>query len=412
MNVLYKKERARKKRTNQNTLLFNCIFTLIILLQNGYFHNWPIILIIIPLLFFGKKYYLLMGKCEIYVFNYGVYLISVTLFFSRYNYDKKYTLNIICQYIIIFICIHFEMQKVNSRIFLLYFRNIGMILSTLCIPEVIFERHFLADLLGKTSNSSSIFRAISIFNHPIVCGSFLVMSLCLLLLYPLKKQEQQILFLIIIISAILLTQSRSAWIASVFILVSYYLKFRKQKINKNHLIYGLGIIIIVPIIGFGFGHNLVEEIFNFIYSRVDGTLEAGEGHIVRIEIILNSIIYWKSNLIQFIFGSGKNFGLFFMKKNPVHKFGTFTWDTAVDNQYITIFHETGVIGFIFIIMTVITTFKRLLKASKENKEQILSCLCVLANAICLFFFDGFNYPILVLVYLIMIIISDKYFTYD
>lgn len=394
-------------KKSQRTLCFISTVFLIMLLQNGYLHNIPIVLIILPFLFFGSRYSLRMGKNERNVLIYGFYLIATTVVFFSDNFDRNYTTNIILQYLIIFFSIHFEMQKMDIRKILIYFRNAGIVLSPLCILEAVIKRHFLANILGKKFEYN-IFRVISIFDHPIVCGSFLVMFLCLMIVFPLKNRQNQIIVVMITALAIILTRSRSAWLASAFISFVYYMKLGYKKINRKYAFYLLILFFVLLLAGSGLGYNIVKEFTQFIYSRFHGMLEAGEGHIVRIEIILSSLEYWRRNPVNFIFGRGKNYGLFFMKEHPVQKFGTFTWDAAIDNQYVTLIHETGVIGFSVIMAIIVIVLRRFIKASKSNKEQLAADLCLLGNAVCLFFFEGFNYPVLVLMYLILIIISDKF----
>ncbi|BCJ97362.1 O-antigen ligase family protein [Anaerocolumna chitinilytica] len=387
------------------TNIFLGTIVLILLLQNGPLHNMPIILIIIPIFFCGQKFVLLVGKNEKYVIYYGLYLLAVTLFNINKNYDLNYTINLLLQYLLIYISVKIVIQKINKKDVLLFFRNIGIVISLLCLPEAITGVHFIANFLGKQLGSTTA-RVVSIFNHPIICGCFLVITLILIIVYPLKKYSYQIILVSIILVAIVLTQSRSAWLATAISLLAYFVRFHKNKINKKYLIYTcvfIGLIVTGTRI---FNHNLFFVIWSFIYNRLNGSFEAGEGHIVRIEIILNAVDYWKENIFSFIFGNGKNYGLLFMKNNPIHKFGTFTWDSAVDNQYITLIFETGIIGLLFIINIILINVKRFVRANKEDKEGIAVSLCLIGNSVCLFFFEGFNYPVLVLVFLIMIFIGD------
>lgn len=395
----------KSKISLDKTKLFCVIITMVMILQNGPLKNIPILLLLVPVLLFRNNLEFRFGKCEKTLVIYTLYLFIVTLFHIKSNYSISYTFNIFFQYLVIYLSIKIQFSTLDKNYVLQYFRNMGIVISFLSIVEAINGSHLWANLLGKTlSNSSS--RIVVIFNHPIVCGCYLVITLILLLVFPMAKKRKQFIFLLVVISAIILTQSRSAWIASIFVFITLFFKYKKRFFNKYYIIYILSFISIILFISLILNYNILEKILAFINNRVEGSLDAGEGHIVRIEIILNSIGYWKQNLFKFLFGYGKNFGLIFMKEHPVLKFGTFRWDAAIDNQYITIIHETGLIGLLIVVWIYIISICRIIKLPKTNKIQFASSMCLVANAICLFFFEGFNFPILVMFYIIFILMSD------
>lgn len=382
------------------------IIVAIVLLQNGPLNNLPIalLLLLIPIskdLIFRKP-----GQCERVVLFYGIYLLIITLVNFGDNFDPQYTVNILIQYLIIYTCLKFTLAKINAEKMLLFLRNFGLVISALCLVEAVSKKHIWALLLGKKLVEASA-RVVGVFNHPIVCSCFLLITLILTIVFPLRKKNAQVVAIICIVSAIVLTQSRSAWIATIVVLIIYLLKFHAHRINRSYLIYSMLAIGIAFIVSIAFGYNVGAEIVKFISTRIKGSLEAGEGHIVRIEIILNSFEYWKSHIGNLIFGQGKNYGLLYLKHNPITKFGTFTWNAAIDNQYITLIYETGLVGLILIFYIIALEFKRFVKSDKIDKIQIAVSLCLVGNAICLFFYEGLNYPVMVLLYMIFIFLSDS-----
>ena len=78
---------------------------------------------------------------------------------------------------------------------------------------------------------------------------------------------------------------------------------------------------------------------------------------------------------------------------------------------ITLIHETGLVGLILIFYVIAMAFKRFTTSNKINKIQIAVSLCLIGNAICMFFYEGLNYPVMVLLYMIFIFLSDFQETY-
>lgn len=386
------------------------IIVAIILLQNGPLNNLPItlLLLLIPTakgLIFHKP-----GKCEKVVLFYGVYLLIITLLNFGDNFDPNYTINLFIQYFIIYTCLKFTIVNINAEKFLIFLRNFGLVLSAFCLVEALSKKHIWASILGKGLTEGTT-RVVGFFNHPIVCSCFLLITLILTIVFPIRKKRTQVVAIIGVVSAIILTQSRSAWIAAAVVLFIYLLKFHSHRIDRSYLIYGMLAVGIAFMVSIALGYNVAAEIVRFISTRIQGSLEAGEGHIVRIEIILNSFEYWKSHIGDLFFGRGKNYGLLFLKYNPIKKFGTFTWSAAIDNQYITLIHETGLVGLILIFYVIAMAFKRFTTSNKINKLQIAVSLCLIGNAICMFFYEGLNYPVMVLLYMIFIFLSDFQETY-
>lgn len=396
----------RDTRTN-----FLCwIIAIIILLQNGPLNNLPIILLVLMLPTLRGFTFRKIGKCEKLVLFYGIYLLGITLINIGNNFDLKYTSNILIQYVIIYVSLKFSLVKINFEKLLFFLRNFGLIISVFCLVEAITNRHIWALLLGKTLADDSA-RVVGVFNHPIICACYLLITLILTIFFPLSKKRNQIIALFGITSAILLTQSRSIWIAMFLVVVIYLFKFHRRKINKMYLLYVLGIIGIIFPVSLALQYNVIGKIVSFVNSRIKGSLQAGEGHIVRIEIILNSLQYWKEHSMGALFGQGKNYGLLYLKYNPIKKFGTFIWDAAIDNQYITLIYETGVMGLGLISFIVVIAFNRFVKATSTDKIQMAVSLCLIGNAICLFFFEGLNYPVMVLLYMVFILLSDMQKSY-
>ena len=388
------------------TILYSCVVTLILLLQNGFFKNYPIVLLFVPIFFSRLKVSLKLGKLELVMLLYMLYLFVITMINFPSNYDIKYTINLFAQYTIIYICTKIQIDEINFDMFLIFLKKLGIVNGLLCIIEAICKKNVWAIALGKASEIPDG-RVVGIFSHPIICGCFLMMTYVISIIYKERKISKQIFDVGVILGAIVLTKSRSTWIATAFVTMLFVMKFHKNKINKKYVEYMLIIIAIVLTGSILMNINILEIVVDFINARIKGSLQAGEGHIVRIEIILSSIEYWRNHLVNMIYGRGKNYGLIFLKENPVIKFGTFVWDSAIDNQYITLIHETGLIGLGLILYIIATFIKRYFLCKRSDGVQLVSSLIMIGNSICMFFFEGFQYPVLVLFYVLFIMMSDR-----
>lgn len=400
-----KRVRGRDKLIIGKTDLFSYTILVILILQNGIFKNLPIVLLCLPIFLSKYRINIKVGKCEGLLLIYGSYLIFITFWNWKTNFNTQYSINLFIQYLLIYTCLKIEVRGINLQYMIQILKKFGLINSVLCIIEAIAGKNIWADILGKAGEIPDA-RVVGIFNHPIVCGCFLLITFIMIIIFPNKNKLKQVVSILLIIGAIILTQSRSAWIAVMVVLALYILKFHSNKLNVGYAKYIIIVILSGIVVSFGMGNNILNSILNFINARIGGSLQAGQGHIVRIEIILNSLKYWKSNTMALLFGNGKNAGLTFMKNNPVIKFNTFKWDSAIDNQYMSLIHETGLIGVIIIICILSVSLKRFFKSQREDKIQIMVSLAIIGNAVCLFFFDGFQYPILVLFYIMFIMMSD------
>ena len=394
-----------------NTRYFEVTILLVIILQNGFLNNLPILLLLVPIfinLYFSDWKFRRTNSDEKIITLYGLYLFFISLVNINKLYDPGNVLNIFIQYILIFLSVHLCYKEINIDSFFKSYRNIGIVLSILCIVEQITKVHFFDLILGKGGMYSEYYyRVQSIFGHAILCGVFLVILILVLHYYPYKNYYHQILANIVSILALLFTQTRSSWIACVICYAIILLKKNNIKLTKTKLVALLSSLFIGFILLITIGQPFIQSMYSTIVSRISGSLNAGEGQIVRIENLITSIEYWlDGNTLRMIFGTGKNGGLVFMHEHPISKFGgSFVWDSAIDNQYLTLIHETGLIGFGLFLYVVFTNIKELIVS--KNDRSILLNSCMLSIDISLFFFEGFNYLSIVLLFLILYMFNSK-----
>lgn len=393
---------------------FEITMLVVIILQNGFLKNLPALLLMIPIMLglIQSNWKLkTLNSREALVLLYGGYLLLISIINVKNLYNPVNVINIFIQYLLIFLSVHICYDKVKIDRFFISYRNIGVVLSLLCIVEQISRIHFFDIVLGKGGMYSEYaYRVSSIFGHPILCGVFLVILLLTLLYFPYKNIFFQYIAVVVTIAAILFTQSRSSWIATIVTVFLYWIKKRKiasQKLQKNKFLFFLSFVIPTLAIFISLFFSYLNHFFMALFVRVSGSLDAGEGHIVRIENILNSINFWNSgHHLQLIFGSGKNAGLLFLISHPVSKFGgLFVWNSALDNQYLTIVHECGIIGLILFLLMVVDSLMTILKS--EDKTRLLINSSLLSINIVLFFFEGLDYVTVVLFLVFLYVVDNK-----
>ena len=210
---------------------FEITMLVVIILQNGFLKNLPALLLMIPIMLglIQSNWKLkTLNLREALVLLYGGYLLLISIINVKNLYNPVNVINIFIQYLLIFLSVHICYDKVKIDRFFISYRNIGVVLSLLCIVEQISRIHFFDIVLGKGGMYSEYaYRVSSIFGHPILCGVFLVILLLTLLYFPYKKIFFQYIAVVVTIAAILFTQSRSSWIATIVTVFLYWIKKRK-----------------------------------------------------------------------------------------------------------------------------------------------------------------------------------------
>lgn len=404
-------------------LVFIVLFLELIFLGSSYLPGANIAVLFLLLgLFLFQKIDFKFGNLEYLMLFYISYLALITLIKFPSNYNKSNSIMSIVEYLIIFVCCHTIAVNINYGAFILYIKRIGVLLGLFGIIESTIQVPFLSYITKQsvvTSTVVSQYRTVLIFQHPIVCGVFLLIPLIALIEFPFKSAWKQFASLATIAISIILTRSRSVWIAAIVVLLiicvnRFKLKF---KISKRKFVHSLQYIFIflaaICIIRILLNVNAIKLAMNFISSRIDGSLDAGEGQgsIIRIETVTSSFDYWFSgNLSKFVFGMGKNYDKYFLATHPVIKWGI-PWTDAIDNQYITTIHESGILGISIILAVILVTLGRIIRNSQaDNKKSRMKefvNLCIISIFITNYFYEGLNYMSVMTFLWIFIVISDK-----
>lgn len=353
-----------------------------------------------------------------YLFIYFLF-ISYLLFISILNFKHiKYI--VLIKDISIYICfiyVFFKLSTKNTNKYVFdFFRLFAIVMNFFCILdliEIFNKRSLFYNFIFSDAREWQVsffgtgnFRTFSIFLHPIIYSVFLVI-LFWCNNFIIKNKIIKFLLNFIVIINLFFTKSRSSWIAFIIIILIYYLKnivykicFNKVKISYKNLLKKLTIMLVGLIFIIIFFDN-IEDIIKQIIQRFITVTSDSYGDISRlqrigtIKLINNYMV--NNGLINFLFGNGLGSAKDFMMN---HKILIDNFVTT-DNQYLSIFYETGFVGLIGYILLFII---EVIKFFKNDIDDInnLPILCFLIISITMFFFEA-SYWINVLIFLVICI---------
>lgn len=170
-----------------------------------------------------------------------------------------------------------------------------------------------------------------------------------------KASKFDYLFLFIIVFCLIFSQARVAILMAAIILLWYAKSTLKI---KNLLIIGVVVIVFVLIFNYIISNSeLLSELFNVLSSKVEGTSED-----TRYETGLTLL----SKQTNFLFGHGYGSG--------GHKADTLGLPSVTDFEYVKLFYETGIIGFVLFSVIIIKTIKVCID-TKPNYSFELCIIC-------------------------------------
>lgn len=282
------------------------------------------------------------------------------------------------------------------------FKLLGIFLLLFGIAEYfcldnVFRSTQLAEFVEGYNLGTSAYRIRTIFYHPILCAVFLVMLWCMILYKPYKNILLNTVILLALVFNLYVTQSRSSWLSFVLInllAISRFLVNFKSWDKREMLKYGKILLLILVIVGGGVCLLLDDWVIaqaSVVKARMAGvfTLDISKSsNAIRLANMANVLKYCKSErFINLIWGNGAFYSRLFIALNPV-----FGWNTAIDNQYLSLLLNYGVIGVLMLVAFGVFFLISYFKSYHDRIRSMVS-LSVISILISAFFYEALEMQI-------------------
>lgn len=277
-------------------------------------------------------------------------------------------------------------------------KKIFFVIAIYGIFEFILCKNIIANRLGfhiispyqiTAIQNHLIYRVRTVFMHPIVYGNVLVIAIALN--YFSSNKRKWIYYLVFSLN-IFLTKSRSTWIVFLIeILILIYIE-RKNNVSKKIITLIGGILVLLIVILFETDIGIFSLILNrFTELKGSDSLNQRAG---VIPVLFN--LFFNSSLFQMIFGHGAHASKIIMKNVTIaiKNFGT------VDNEWLSVLYDFGIIGITCLLFTLAGNFRKLLKANTKVTKSIACCIVV--TLLCLLFYDGFTWMVIYYLFFLLL----------
>ena len=227
-------------------------------------------------------------------------------------------------------------------------RNIGGVFAILGTIEYLTKQSIFLRYITVESRQlmvaqlgSSAARVRLIFIHPIICAVFMVFFWLCLIYRPFRIKILNIVIGVLLIVSILGTQSRSSWIAFMCVtLIAICKRVRKRHFTLNDICRGI-LLATICILLILIRWEKMYSAFSVWWGRWTAGLNiTNAANFNRLTMIKIGINDWKeAGIISKLFGRGATYALDYLKRHTIRG-----WNTAVDNQYLTILMNFGLVG--------------------------------------------------------------------
>lgn len=265
-------------------------------------------------------------------------------------------------------CLLVKFLILNNKYFLKNFFKINVILLIFISIDALIQFYFGKNLFGTFASQIENNRISGVFGKELILGSFITkISFILFAINIIKKNHYYNFFLIIFFFIVVfITGERASFFLFMVGIFYSFLFFREKKIYLYSLIVGFILLTIIIINKDSIKKRMILQTFNQLYSETNTNFNVpkklflfSEGHQILIVSALNMFyqnpfIGVGPNLYRFecenekYFISGKNYPNFGSGRDLINH-----CNTHPHNYYVQILSETGIIGFLFIFLTLI-----------------------------------------------------------
>lgn len=346
-----------------------------------------------------------------------IYIFITTVI--NYLIEQNY-LNSVYQCVIIFLVPYISIKNIISKCDSSFFLNlIKVFISIICLigvieyifkiqpyTNIITNQYALNNynLYGNVNDAAYSYRTTLIFYHPIFYSALLGGGISIFLYKPYKNKVINYFFCALLFINLILTKSRTGWIIAFIVIFLYLIDVNRKIITKKtilnvvkYLLLSLLLLIVVLIIN----SSLMSNITSIIVERLTqvSTGVAAGARLANLSLIHLSL---KNNgIMNLLIGGGRNFSVNLLANNPQIN----GWTNAIDNQFLTIFLDYGVIG----MLAVLYFYYKIIKVfwnHKSTDDAIISSF-ILSIAVGSLFFDFLNLNTIYILFLICIVFCDK-----
>ena len=265
-------------------------------------------------------------------------------------------------------CLLVKFLILNNKYFLKNFFKINVILLIFISIDALIQFYFGKNLFGTFASQIENNRISGVFGKELILGSFITkISFILFAINIIKKNHYYNFFLIIFFFIVVfITGERASFFLFMVGIFYSFLFFREKKIYLYSLIVALILLTTIIINKDSIKKRMILQTFNQLYSETNTNFNVpkklflfSEGHQILIFSALNMFyqnpfIGVGPNLYRFecenekYFISGKNYPNFGSGRDLINH-----CNTHPHNYYVQILSETGIIGFLFIFLTLI-----------------------------------------------------------
>lgn len=347
-------------------------------------------------------------EVDIYFF-FIIYRILVTLFMQNGNiYLIK---NIFYQELgMLFLC-NIISQNIASFNFISFMRNAGFLLSGIGLYEFITKTSIFINFITVESRiimqatlGTASARVRTIFIHPIICAVYTTIFWLCLLYKPYKKKWVNVLAGGCMIFSLVGTQSRSSWISFFIVTVIFLIKkitYKKIVTRRKEIMSVILIIIILFLLSVFFRETIMNIVDVVVKRWTDGLNVNNSGNFNRVSMIKMGLNDWNTaSFGRKICGGGFGYALKLLKSHSIRG-----WDIAVDNQYISILLDYGLVGLVSFLYLIFRILRKIFLTEKYTVQ--FWGLCILSMCISAFFYEMFSWITVTMLFCICLCMFDE-----
>lgn len=399
---------SRKIYINILTILFLTIIFNQYNYLDGIYKVCSILILIYVYFFKHKKYQIQIVENKVIYIIY----ISISMILSLIiGYKNKVAISYFINLAILTMILVRILQVYGNDYFNQFFINfirIMLIFNIISIIELTLNTNFWVNFLPEYDRVNFIgigregFRIFSTFRHPIVYGNILVITIGIIITFRMYFNKVYYYINIVLCLVNLYgTRSRSSWIAFVVLILFLLIIKIKQctRMKKKKLLLGSMTVILISIIMIGIFGNEVLQILQTIIDRFsfsDNNIESKTQRIGAIKNILNS---FNHNILSLFIGNGMRTTGKFMIENQVLLDGFM----SVDNQYITMLYDMGIVFLIVVILYIVNSIFSIFTymCSKDR----LPILIIVITSVNMFFYEALFWDSIIFIVMISIILN-------